>query len=603
MAASTSNSTLALSGLASGINWTSIINDMAQADSAPITQMQTEQTKVNSQNTDYQTIGADLANLQKDIKTLSNPSFFQNTTTSSSDSSVATATTRSGTPVGAYTFAVTQLATAAAQHGSTVNAQGISSTSNVSGVELGSTAFADPITAGTFTINGQKITIASTDSLQSVFTQISTATGGAVAASYDPSTDKISLASSSPITMGSSADTSNFLQAVQLFSNGTGSVASLNQLAGININTNASNANLSTAITDGGSGAGAFEINGVTINYDASSDSVSDILQDINNSEAGVTASYDGPNNRFVLTNNNTGNLGMTMQDVTGNFLAAAGLSTGTLKAGANLQYSIDGGSTMTSESNTIDASSEGLAGLSVTAQSTGSTDIAVSSDTSTISNAITQFVNDYNTVQNYIASQTTISSSTTSATGATDSTTSTTGVPGLLMGDMDAEGIQTDLRHLVDASPMSGVIQSLNSIGVTSDGTDNLLTTSSFVLSDALTNNLQQVAQLFTNPTTGLAATVGNYLNTTLSSNGVLSTKEQNLTRQSTAFTTSITNLQKQITGEETEMQSQFVAMEDAISSIDVDKQYLTAYFNSPATTTDAPAAAGNSSSTSTSG
>jgi flagellar capping protein FliD len=95
-------------------------------------------------------------------------------------------------------------------------------------------------------------------------------------------------------------------------------------------------------------------------------------------------------------------------------------------------------------------------------------------------------------------------------------------------MGDMDAEGIATDLRQLVDASPLSGVIQNLNDMGISSDGTDNLLTTSSIVLNDALANNLGQIAQLFTDPTSGLATTVGSYLTNTLSSSGVLATKEQ---------------------------------------------------------------------------
>ena len=347
---------------------------------------------------------------------------------------------------------------------------------------------------------------------------------------------------------------------------------------------------MSTAITDGGNGQGAFKINGVTINFDASSDSVNDILQAINNSGAGVTASYDGANNRFVLTNNSTGNMGMTMQDVTGNFLAATGLSGGALQAGTNLQYSINGSNPMTSESNTVDASSLGLTGLSITAQSTGSSSITISPDTNTIATAITNFVNDYNTIQNYITSQTTISTSTTSTTGATDSTTTATGTPGILMGNMDAEGIATNLRQMVDASPLSGVIKNLNDMGVTSDGNDNLLTTSSLVLNDALANNLGQVSQLFTNPTYGLATTLGSYLSDTLGSSGILSTNEKNLSSQSTDITTSITNLQNKITGDESEMQNQFVQMESAINTINVDKQYLNAYFNNTASDQSAP-------------
>jgi flagellar hook-associated protein 2 len=570
--------------------------------------MQAERDTVNQQNSAYQSIGTDLTNLQKDITTLSSASFFQSCITSSSDSSVATATAQMGTPLGTYTFSVSQLATAAAQDGSAISAAPISSSDDVSGVDLDTAGFADPITAGTFTVNGQTITIATTDTLQSVFDQINSATGGAVTASYDPTSDEITLTSSSPITLGSSADTSNFLQATQLYTSaevttgGTSTVTSLGALAGINLDANASESNLSTAINDGGNGQGAFEINGVTINFDASTDSINDILQAINNSEAGVTATYDGANNRFVLTNNNTGDLGMTMEDVTGNFLAATGLSSGTPQAGVNLQYSLNGSTTRTSESNTIDASSAGLTGLSITAQSKGSASITVSPDTNTIATAITQFVTDYNTVQNYIASQTTISSSTSSTTGSTDSTTTTTGTAGILMGDMDAEGIETSLRQLADASPLSGIIQNLNDLGISSDGTDNLLTTNSDVLNTALANNLGQVTQLFTDPSSGLAATLGSYLTDTLGSSGVISTKEQNLTSQSTAIGNSITALQQKITNDETEMQNEFVEMEDAISQINVSKEYLDAYFNtSSSSANDAPTAATSSSSSST--
>ena len=59
MAAATSStsSSLAMTGLALGIDWTSIINDMVKSESAPVTQMQTEQTTVNDQNSAYQTLG------------------------------------------------------------------------------------------------------------------------------------------------------------------------------------------------------------------------------------------------------------------------------------------------------------------------------------------------------------------------------------------------------------------------------------------------------------------------------------------------------------------------------------------------------------------
>src|SRR5262249_36593049 len=154
---------------------------------------------------------------------------------------------------------------------------------------------------------------------------------------------------------------------------------------------------------------------------------VNDVLQRINDSSAGVVATYDAVNDRFELTNKTTGDVGISLQDVTGNFLAATGLSGGTLQRGTNLQYSINGSGTLTSQSNTINGNAAGLTGLSVTALATGSTSVTVSSDTSKISSAIQSFVTDYNAAQNFISTQTNTT---------TDSSGNAT--PGVLTGDMD---------------------------------------------------------------------------------------------------------------------------------------------------------------------
>jgi flagellar hook-associated protein 2 len=314
-------------------------------------------------------------------------------------------------------------------------------------------------------------------------------------------------------------------------------------------------------------------------------------LQAINDSAAGVTATFDASNNQFQLTNTSTGDVGITLQNVTGNFLTATGLLGGSLQQGSDLEYSVNGSGTLTSQSNTIDASTAGITGLSVTALGLGTSAITVASDTSTISAAINSFVTDYNAVQNYISSQT---ASTTSSSG--------TVTPGTLTGDMDAEGIADQLRTLTDASPpdMTGAVQSLNDLGIASNGTDNTLAVTSTTLTAALGSNLDAVQQLFTDPTNGLAATLNSYLTSATGSNGILATKEAGFTKQVANIATSITNLQNQITQNETNLQNEFVAMETAISTINVQKQYLTDFFNEPASSSAAPTTANSSSSSS---
>ena len=593
-----------MSGLASGIDWTSIVNELLTAEAAPETQMTTEQTTDNSKNAAYQTIGTDLTTLNTDITSLSNPSFFETRTATSSDSSIATATAASGTALVDYTFKVDTMATDSTWVGGTASAP-LSSTDDVSNLVLSSAGFATPVTAGNITVNGQTIAITTGEKLQDVFTAIQTATknssAGTVTGSYDTSTDTITLSSSGSITLGSDTDTSNFLQAAQLYNSsevankdGTYTVTSPAALGGVSLTKTLEDANTAQQIQNGSSGSGSFFINGVQINYDATTDSLNDVLQRINNSAAGVNATYDSLDNCFKLTNTTQGDTGISLQNGTGNFLAATGLSAGSLDAGTNLTYSINGGNTLTSLSNTINAGAAGITGLSVTALGEGTTTISVGSDTSTISSAISSFVTDYNAVQNYITSQTT---STTSSTG--------TVTPGLLTGDMDVENIAFSLRQMVDATPSGGTmgVENLNDLGITSNGTDNTLSLSdTTTLNSALTNNLSAIQNLFSNSTNGLATKVKSYLGGVTGSNGVLATDETSMSNQAKAMATSLSTLQAKIAKDKTKLDNEFAAMEAAIESCNTDKEYLNTYFNSSSSSDQTAPSSVNSSSSSSS-
>jgi flagellar hook-associated protein 2 len=588
--AANSQALLQLSGLASGINWQSLVSQLIQVEAAPEAGMQAQQTTYGTDKTDYQNIGTDLTKLGTDISTLTAPNFFDSRTATASDTSVATATAATGTALGTYTFNVTKLASDAVMQGTKEAGAALSPTNDVSTLVLGTAGFADPVTAGTFSVNGQTVTIATTDTLQAVFDKITAATtgtpGGAVTGSYNAATDEITLSGSGTIVLGSATDTSNFLQAAKLYNNGTSAITSTSALGGVNLNSDVGQSNLATPITDGGSGNGEFMINGVAINFNASTDSINNILTAINNSTAGVTATYDPVNNRFLLTDKSTGDVGISLQDVTGNFLAATGLSSGTLARGNNLEYNINNGGTLTSQSNTIDGSSSGISGLTVNVLNTGTTSVTVGSDTSTISSAIENFVSDYNTVQNYISS---LVATTTNSSGNV--------IAGPLTGDLNVEDIATTLRGLVDAVPgglTSSTISSLNDMGITSNGNDNTLAIAdTSTITAALTNNLSSVESLFTDPTSGLATTVASYIKGLTGTTGVLATAEKNFTTESDSLTQSITQLQAKVTSDQTTLTNEFVAMESAINSINQQKQYLTDYFGSSAATSSSSTSA----------
>ncbi|MFN8558709.1 MAG: flagellin hook IN motif-containing protein [Dehalococcoidia bacterium] len=73
--------------------------------------------------------------------------------------------------------------------------------------------------------------------------------------------------------------------------------------------------------------AGSFKVNGVEIAYDSATDSLSTVLSRINNSTAGVTASYDGINDKISFVSRTTGSVAIQFADVTGNFLGTIGVS------------------------------------------------------------------------------------------------------------------------------------------------------------------------------------------------------------------------------------------------------------------------------------
>ena len=572
---------LSLSGLASGLDWKTLVQELANAERSPETQWQSHQADINLQNSVFGQIKTQLSTLQTDVQALKDPTLYNSRTAQSSDSTLATATATTGGTLGSFSFNVTQLATAAQLDGAANVGSAISSDGNLSNVTIGTAGFASPITAGTFTVNGQQINIATTDSLQQVFDKIATATGNSVTASYDsstnqPTSDKITLTSSSPIILGSATDTSNFLQVTQLYNNGTGSITSATSLGSVLLNTGLSDANLRTAITGNSSGQGQFKINGVSITYDVSADSIQKIIDRINSSAAGVTASYNAQTDSFTLANNTTGDIGVAAQDVTGNFLASTGLASGSLARGQNLLYTLNGSSTqLVSQSNTIRQNSSNISGLSVTALAKGATTVTVSADTGKIQTAIQSFISAYNNVQSFISTQTASS---------TDSTGKVTA--GILAADPSANSIASSLRSLsFSPASVAGLPSSLNQLadlGIQTNGQDNTIKLSdSNALTTALTNNLANVQSLFADPAKGLSVQLDKFLTNTVGDDGTLTQHQANLTTQSKSIDAQVAALEKTVTSDSAHWTAEFQAMELAQSQINQQMSYLTQQIN----------------------
>ncbi|OHE71242.1 MAG: hypothetical protein A2007_00170 [Verrucomicrobia bacterium GWC2_42_7] len=319
-----------LTGLVNGIDWQSMLDQYVSGLSVPKTKLQTEQTTARAKTTSLGELNSSLSALKSAAQALKQNSVFGGRTTSLKNGNttpVVSAEAEPNTIVGSYQFKITSLATKSVRTGASSIAKPIHSTSDVSAVTLSSMSLNSPITAGNFTVNGATITIATSDSLQSVFNKISLATGGTVSARYNPTSDKISLSSTSAIVIGTAGDTSNFLSAVKLFSNGTSSISSGSKLGAVSMSNALTSSNLASSLSDNKVTAGTLSVNGKTVTIDTT-DTLKNVFDKISAATGGVvTASYDSAKDKITLTGQGSDPIVLGSSSDTSNFLSAAKLS------------------------------------------------------------------------------------------------------------------------------------------------------------------------------------------------------------------------------------------------------------------------------------
>jgi flagellar hook-associated protein 2 len=589
-----------IGGTFSGLNVSSIIQAIIAADSIPITNLQTEDTTLNSTSDTLGALGTSLGTLSTQLQALT-PSLLSSQTATVSNTSVGSASVDSSDPAapGTITLNVTQVASPTVLTGgsSTGAFADTKLTAPPAGTTLVSTALNESSVNGEFfTINGKQITLSSSDviddgnpnSTNSVVGLINNS-GAGVTASYNSTTGQISLSSSSPILLGSSADTSDFLQQAQLFNNGTDAVTSSTGLGRIDPSADLATAGLRTPLT-----AGTFTINGVPITYN-SGDSLNTLISNINSSGAGVTASYDAYEDQMVLTSNQSGPQSITVADGTGNIAAALRLtsSDSQMQEGKPTLFTLGNSTTVReSNSNVINGTELGAAGVTFTATGTGTTQITVAADVTTIAAAINAFVAQYNTTQELIGTDT--SENTSAATSTSDTVQS-----GPLASDMNFTFLAPQLREVTSGEvSTTATIRMLSDLGIDTNANDNTLTqVNTTDLQNALTNNLPQVIALFDDPTTGLTNTVQNVISSYNDSlNGVIVDEQNNMKQEVTFNQSQITRMQQQIAVEQTNLENEFAALD----SIEGDNQALSGILNGSSSSSSSSGSSSSSSSSS---
>ena len=566
---------LALSGLASGFDWKSIVDQLIEVSRAPQNRMRSEKSALSTKNSAINEIKGLVSSLKTSLSPLSSTEAIQKKSATFRDASTDwTASATASTPSGTYQFSFVSEATAAKLIGSGNIAGALVDTQPLSQISVGRT-----ITSGTFTIEGETFTISTSDTLDNILADISGQTG--LNAIYKPETDRIELIKpgGGTISIGASNDTSNFLQAFKI-TVGTSPVTSSSALSSPNLNVDINNSNLRSFTPTGMTES--IVINGVAVNYDSSSDTIQDVLNLINDSSAGVTATYDISNGRFLLTNKSTGNVGISVIDGGGGNLAAAmGLTTATLTAGADAVFSINGGGNLTSRSNTLDSSVHGIPGLSVTANSIGSETITVGSDTSTFKDSINSFIEKYNAVQNAIEKYTKVTVDGTKVSSA------------VLAGNRELATISRELRRILyssqDASGnqyVTGSIQRLSDIGVGFSGIENTISVNnSTLLASSLSTKADDVLEYFTTDTNGLVdrldAMLDRLVSTSSTTPGTFQVQINSISKQNKSLDKQIEEFERRLESQRALLENSFIAMERAQSGFQQQSAYLQKTFS----------------------
>jgi hypothetical protein len=193
------------------------------------------------------------------------------------------------------------------------------------------------IVNGAFSVNGVSIAVDRTaDTFDSIVDRINQA-GAGVTASYDRTTDRLSIASNvagAAVSLGD--DTSGFLDAVHESAGAWGT-----------------HVNADAAFNGTGAGAplldpsqsvhaGTFTVNGVRIDV-AANDSVNSVLAKITASHAGVQATYDDNAQTIALANRASSATPITLANDTSGFLAAMKLDHSVLSSvGENGSSALD---------------------------------------------------------------------------------------------------------------------------------------------------------------------------------------------------------------------------------------------------------------------
>ena len=570
------NGTSVTAGLSSGINTSSIIDQIVSAQTSQVTTLQDQVTVSNSQTTALNSLKQYITSLQSAASLLSNPQSPDSNTnlfavrtsnitsnTSQAASNYLSATVNSAATTGSYTISnLTSLATATVQE---TNAFSIA---NADTSVVGASPSNGYFTAGSFTINGKTITLTAGETLNQIASAFNTANSG-----------------SSPTGITASVLQTSSGQYKLILTGQTGASNSFD-LSGNSASTTSGGAlNKVTFATDQTAGNASFQLNGVAI--DRSTNSINDLitgvtinlLQDTKTqSNASFTINIAPDTNSisqgiqaFATAYNNF--LTFYAQQTQFDSTTSAPAKTAVLYSDTALKNIYN---TLTSQ---VDSIVGGLGlgdiGLSFadTPATTTTPDVpnTISIDSTALTNALTNNFSNVEKVFGY------------NATSSSDKLAVYQGPNDATISNFTINVDQTNSVYTAHYTDASGNAQTINLTKTT------LGSTGSISLTAPTTSGLNGLTLIYTGTgdetgitvtaTNGIANLINNFSTIAIAANtGLIATDQQAIATKVTTTQTQITAINTQISNTRQQLLSKFSSLEAAITAANASLNYLNA-------------------------
>jgi flagellar hook-associated protein 2 len=376
--------------------------------------------------------------------------------------------------------------------------------------------------------------------LQSSIESVNSATG---LGAYSASVDNTSIASA---TVSSGVMGGTYALTVASMGSRTNTMSQ----NGLNTVTDPTSGNIDSSTTY------TLSLNGTNYSITDTAGTLNGLAQAINTSGANVQATVvnvggsSSPDYRLSIQSLDYAPDTVQLSDGTNNLL-------NTLTTGSYVQYQVNGepATPINSSSRSIDLST----GLTVNVLGTGSTNITVAQSDSSMTNALSSFVNAYNNVVNEL-----------------DKNRGQNG--GALSGDSIVYQLQGALQNITNYTAASGNITALSQIGISFDENGQMQFDPS-AMSQASTSD---VLNFFGSESGGGFLQAASNIMTSITdpSTGTLPNATQSLSTQLTSIQSKISDDQQQISALQTTLTQQMNAADAAISSMEQQVYEITTLF-----------------------